>query len=154
MINRARRRIPGFAFDYLAGGCNEEVNLHRNRSELREVQLLPRYLEPFHGADLKTTLYGETFRAPFGIAPVGLQGLIWPGSAEILAEAAFQQGLPFVLSTVSTSPLERISELTEGKAWFQFYHPAEAGYWYCYAIPLPLGSGPGKSAGGLLCPPR
>lgn len=125
MINRARRRIPGFAFDYLAGGCNEEVNLHRNRSELREVQLLPRYLEPFHGADLKTTLYGETFRAPFGIAPVGLQGLIWPGSAEILAEAAFQQGLPFVLSTVSTSPLERISELTEGKAWFQFYHPAE-----------------------------
>ncbi len=54
-----------------------------------------------------------------------MQGLIWPNSPEILARAAFENNIPFVLSTVSTSSIERISEITEGKAWFQLYHPAE-----------------------------
>jgi L-lactate dehydrogenase (cytochrome) len=54
-----------------------------------------------------------------------LQGLIWPGAPEILAKAAFEHNIPFVLSTVSTSSIERISEITQGRAWFQLYHPAE-----------------------------
>ena len=122
---RAKERIPGFAFDYLDGGCNEEINLHKNTSEIREVELLPEYLKNHPGSDMKTELFGHVYDAPFGIAPVGLQGLIWPNSPEILARAAFKHNIPFVLSTVSTSTIERISELTEGQAWFQLYHPAE-----------------------------
>ncbi|HZW69541.1 MAG TPA: alpha-hydroxy acid oxidase [Hanamia sp.] len=122
---RAKERIPGFAFDYLDGGCNEEINLHKNTSEIREVELLPEYLKNHPGSDMKTELFGHVYDAPFGIAPVGLQGLIWPNSPEILARAAFKHNIPFVLSTVSTSTIERISELTEGHAWFQLYHPAE-----------------------------
>ena len=41
---KAQKKIPKFAFEYLDGGCNEDVNLHRNTSELREVQLKPNYL--------------------------------------------------------------------------------------------------------------
>ncbi|HEX5555080.1 MAG TPA: alpha-hydroxy acid oxidase [Chitinophagaceae bacterium] len=123
--NKARRRIPGFAFDYLDGGCNEEVNLRKNTSDIRKVELLPQYLIRHQGSDMKTELFGHTYDAPFGIAPVGLQGLIWPNSPEILAKAAFDHNIPFVLSTVSTSNIERISELTEGNAWFQLYHPAD-----------------------------
>jgi L-lactate dehydrogenase (cytochrome) len=74
---------------------------------------------------MKTELFGHTYDAPFGIAPVGLQGLIWPNAPEILAKAAFEHNVPFTLSTVSTSTIERISEITEGRAWFQLYHPAE-----------------------------
>jgi L-lactate dehydrogenase (cytochrome) len=122
---KAKRRIPGFAFDYLDGGCNEEINLHKNTSEIREIELLPQYLKEHTGSDLKTELFGHVYDAPFGIAPVGLQGLIWPDSPEILAKAAFQHNIPFVLSTVSTSTIERISEITQGQAWFQLYHPAE-----------------------------
>jgi L-lactate dehydrogenase (cytochrome) len=122
---RAKKRIPGFAFDYLDGGCNEEINLHKNTSQIREVELLPEYLKKHPGSDMKTELFGHVYDAPFGIAPVGLQGLIWPNSPEILARAAFKHNIPFVLSTVSTSTIERISELTEGQAWFQLYHPAE-----------------------------
>jgi L-lactate dehydrogenase (cytochrome) len=125
--NRARKRIPGFALDYLEGGCNGEVNLRRNRTDLQEVQLRPRYLDPFSGVHLQTELFGQRFDVPFGVAPVGLQGLIWPGAPEILAKASVSQNLPFILSTVSTSSLESISELTEGKMWFQFYHPADDG---------------------------
>lgn len=122
---RAKQKIPKFAFEYLDGGCNEDVNLIRNTSELREVQLIPNYLRAHQGSSLKTTLFGVEYDAPFGIAPVGLQGLIWPNAPEILARAAFLHNIPFILSTVSTSSIERISELTEGKAWFQLYHPTE-----------------------------
>ena len=123
--NKAKKRIPGFAFDYLDGGCNEEINLYKNTSEIREVELLPQYLKKHAGSDMKTELFGHVYDAPFGIAPVGLQGLIWPNSPEILAKAAFKHNIPFTLSTVSTSTIERISEITEGQAWFQLYHPAE-----------------------------
>jgi L-lactate dehydrogenase (cytochrome) len=124
---RARKRIPPFAFDYLDGGCNEEVNLHRNTLEIREVQLKPQYLRPYSGADMRTELFGHLYDAPFGVAPVGLQGLMWPNATEILAKAAFEHNIPFILSTVATSNIERVSELTEGRAWFQLYNPADAG---------------------------
>lgn len=121
----ARRRIPRFAFEYLDGGCNEDVNLHKNTAELREVELKPYYLKNYTTADLKTELFGHTYDAPFGIAPVGLQGLMWPNAPEILAKAAKAHNIPFVLSTVSTTSIERIAEITEGKFWFQLYHPAD-----------------------------
>ena len=123
--NRAQKKIPKFAFEYLDGGCNEDVNLHKNTAEIREVELKPHYLSEHSGSDLSTELFGHTYDAPFGIAPVGLQGLMWPNSPEILAKAAFEHNIPFCLSTVSTSSIERISELTEGQAWFQLYHPSE-----------------------------
>ena len=50
---------------------------------------------------------------------------MWPNAPEILAKAAFKHNIPFILSTVTTSSIERISELTEGKAWFQLYHPTK-----------------------------
>ncbi|UCD62216.1 MAG: alpha-hydroxy-acid oxidizing protein [Flavobacteriaceae bacterium] len=122
---RAKRRIPGFAFDYLDGGCNEEVNLRKNTSDIREVQLKPDYLSGYGGFNMETELFGHTYSAPFGIAPVGLQGLMWPNASEILAKASLDFNIPFVLSTVTTMSIERASELTEGRAWFQLYHPAE-----------------------------
>ncbi len=123
--DKAKSRIPRFAFEYLDGGCNEDVNLYKNTSEIREVELKPFYLKQHTPADMKTELFGHVYDAPFGIAPVGLQGLMWPNAPEILAKAAVKHNIPFILSTVSTASIERVSEITEGKAWFQLYHPAE-----------------------------
>ncbi len=123
--SRAKKRIPKFAFEYLDGGCNEDVNLYKNTAEIREVELLPQYLSKHTASSMKTTLFGHEYDAPFGIAPVGLQGLMWPNAPEILAKAASTHNVPFILSTVTTSSIERIGELTEGKAWFQLYHPAK-----------------------------
>lgn len=124
---KAKSRMPGFAFDYLEGGCNEEINLKKNTSEIRQVELMPQYIASHAGSDLRTGLFGHVYDAPFGIAPVGLQGLMWPGIPEILAKASFDYNIPFILSTVTTSSIETISEITEGRAWFQLYHPAENG---------------------------
>ena len=125
LIKKAKKQIPKFAFEYLDGGCNEDVNLHKNTTELRQVELQHYYLANHTGSDIKTELFGHVYDAPFGIAPVGLQGLMWPNAPEILAKAAFAHNIPFILSTVTTSSIERVSELTEGRAWFQLYHPAE-----------------------------
>jgi L-lactate dehydrogenase (cytochrome) len=122
---KAQKKIPKFAFEYLDGGCNEDVNLLRNTSELREVQLKPNYLRNHVRSSTKTKLFGIEYDAPFGISPIGLQGLIWPNSPEILAKSAFNHNIPFILSTVTTTSIERASDLTEGKSWFQLYHPTE-----------------------------
>ncbi len=122
---RAKNRVPQFAFEYLDGGCNEDVSIIRNTAEIRDVQLQPRYLRNFGESSTRTKVLGMEFDAPFGISPVGLQGLMWPNSPEILAKAAHKHNVPFILSTVTTMSIERASELTEGKAWFQLYNPVD-----------------------------
>ena len=124
---RAKSKIPKFAFEYLDGGCNDDVNLKKNTIRIRDIELKPKYLVDYQPPSLKTELFGHVYDAPFGISPVGLQGLMWPKSPEILAKAAFEHNIPFVLSTVTTASIEKIAEISEGNAWFQLYHPAEEG---------------------------
>lgn len=123
--SKAKKRVPAFAFEYLDGGCNEDVSIQRNTSEIRDVQLQPRYLNNYGQSSTKTKVLGMEFDTPFGIAPVGLQGLMWPNSPAILAKAAHKNNIPFILSTVTTMNIEKASELTEGNAWFQLYNPVE-----------------------------
>ncbi|WP_149524806.1 alpha-hydroxy acid oxidase [Sphingobacterium hotanense] len=122
---KAKSRIPKFAFDYLEGGCNEELNLARNENDFDDILLKPQYLHVAGDIDMSVNLFGRTYAAPFGISPIGLQGLMWPNAPEILAKAAAKHDIPYTLSTVSTSSIERIAEVSDGKAWFQLYHPTE-----------------------------
>lgn len=122
---KAKSRIPKFAFDYLEGGCNEGLNLARNESDFDDIYLKPNYLRVGGDIDMSVELFGRKYSAPFGISPIGLQGLMWPNAPEILAKAAAKHDIPYTLSTVSTSSIERIAEVSEGKAWFQLYHPTE-----------------------------
>ena len=83
---KAKMKMPKFAFEYLDGGCNDDHNLRKNTSELRAVELIPEYLKSSVEVSLKTKLFGVEYDAPFGIAPIGLQGLMWPKAPQILAK--------------------------------------------------------------------
>jgi L-lactate dehydrogenase (cytochrome) len=120
---RAKKRIPRFAFDYLEGGCNQEVAIERNRQQLDAMVFEPRYLEDCAYPDLSVELFGRRFDAPFAVAPVGLGGLLWPRVAEIMAAAAAKANIPFCLSTVATTSIERAAELAGDCFWFQLYTP-------------------------------
>ncbi|QQT61663.1 alpha-hydroxy-acid oxidizing protein [Sphingobacterium multivorum] len=122
---KAKKRIPKFAFYYLTGGANEELNLARNENDFDNILLTPQYLLASEEIDLSVELFGRRYSAPFGVSPIGLQGLMWPNAPEILAKAAAKNDVPYILSTVSTSSIERIAEVSDGKAWFQLYHPTE-----------------------------
>jgi L-lactate dehydrogenase (cytochrome) len=120
----ASKKIPTFAFEYLDGGCNEDVNITRNTFDIREIELIPNYIRKSFTPNLKTKLFDKVYDVPFGVAPIGLQGLIWPNSPNIIAEASKKYNFPFILSTVSTSDIETIAKITDGEAWFQLYYPS------------------------------
>jgi L-lactate dehydrogenase (cytochrome) len=118
---RARRRLPRFAWDYLSGAAGDEGGLAHNRNAFDAVRLTPDYLRERKPVDASTTLFGRRYAYPFGVAPVGQSGLIWPRSAEYLAAAAKKANIPFCLSMVATTSIERVGEIAGANAWFQLY---------------------------------
>ena len=121
----AKRRIPGFARDYLVNGLGGGISVRKNRDALDGVELMPRYMTEADQPNLRCRLFGQDYSAPFGVAPMGLSGLVWPNSEPILARAAKAHNIPYTLSTVATVSLEKIREIAGDHAWFQLYTPKE-----------------------------
>ena len=121
----AKRRIPGFALDYVVNGLGGGVSVRKNRESLDTVELMPRYLSEADLPNMRCRLLGQDYNAPFGVAPMGLSGLVWPNAEIILAKAAKAHNLPYTLSTVATVSLETIREIAGENAWFQLYTPKE-----------------------------
>ncbi len=122
---RARRRLPHFIWEYLDSGTGDETTLGRNRAALNRIGFLPSILHGPLDCDLTTRLLGRTHPLPFGVAPIGMAGLIWPDSEGILARASADAKIPFCLSNVaSQSPEDLFAHLGED-AWFQLYPPKD-----------------------------
>ena len=124
--NKAKKRIPGFAYEYMIGGCVDEVCLSDNLSDLRKVKLKQKFLRDVVDPDLKATFCGIAYDMPFGVAPIGLQGLVWPNSPIILSKMAAKYNIPYILSTVSTASIEQVAKATDSQALFQLYNPSSA----------------------------
>jgi len=121
--DRAKSRLPYFSWEYLDSGTGTEHCLSRNEEALQKITLLPRLMQGQKRAQLKTELFGIQYETPFGIAPVGLSGLMWPGIEKMFAKTAANYGIPYCLSTVATETPETIGPLVNGKGWFQLYPP-------------------------------
>ena len=118
----AERRVPKFAYDYLCGGIGLGRGLEHNRRMLDTVKLLPCYLvDDADAPDCSTVFLGQKFDRPYGVAPIGLGGLIWPRAAQYLASAARDHNIPFCLSGFATVSLEDIAEIAGRHAWYQHY---------------------------------
>jgi len=118
---QARKRLPRLAFDYLEGGAENGVTLRRNIAAYGELEFLPQVLADVTDCALGTTVLGATASMPAIVGPTGLNGLFWPDADVHLARAAHQAGLPFVLSTASTSLLEEVRAASAGELWLQLY---------------------------------
>ena len=97
---RAERRIPHYAWEYLASGTTLDESVRRNRAAMNEVRFVPRFMQGALEPDLRTELFGVQYDAPFGVAPVGLTGLMWPQAEQILARAAARHRIPYGLSLI------------------------------------------------------
>ncbi|GIX15715.1 MAG: alpha-hydroxy-acid oxidizing enzyme [Paracoccaceae bacterium] len=122
---RARRRIPHFAWEYLDSGTGAERALRRNVEALQRILMWPAINAGRIAPDLSVTLWGRRYAMPFGVAPVGLGGLIWPGAEKALARAAARANIPYVLSTVACMGPEAAGRLADGWGWFQLYPPRD-----------------------------
>jgi len=120
----AKRRLPLDVFDFVEGGSGNELALNRNRRALDKITIQPNLSVPEHAVSLSTQLFGITYSAPIGIAPIGLAGLIHPSADMILAKAAARRNWPFILSCASSSPLSRITKVIGHAPWYQLYAPS------------------------------
>ncbi|MFD1508266.1 alpha-hydroxy acid oxidase [Lacimonas salitolerans] len=123
--HRARARLPKFVWEYLDSATGAEATKHRNRAQLDSILMRPSILHGPIEHDLTTRLLGDTWSLPFGVAPVGMSGLIWPDAERILARNAARAGIPYCLSTVACQTPEQVGRYTDGKGWFQLYPPKD-----------------------------
>lgn len=122
---RAKKRIPKFAFEYLDSATGNELGYQRNRDAWDSITFMPEILAGELEFDLHTEFMGQQFSLPFGIAPIGMSGMIWPGAENILARAASRHGIPYSISTVAAATPEEVGPDTGGNGWFQMYPPAD-----------------------------
>ncbi|NYS26261.1 alpha-hydroxy-acid oxidizing protein [Rhodobacteraceae bacterium 2376] len=122
---RCRRRVPHFVWEYVDSATGREAVKAANRAALDTVRFRPAILGGEVTPDLRTRFLGKDYAVPFGIAPLGMSGLIWPGAEQTLARFAQGARLPYGLSTVATRLPEEIGPLAGDMGWFQLYPPRD-----------------------------
>ncbi len=122
---RARRRLPHFVWEFLDSATGAEVQKTLNREGLDRIRFNTRVLRGAAEPDLSVSLLGKTYALPFGIAPVGMSGLIWPNAELLLAQAASKHNIPYCLSTVASRTPEDLAPHIGEQGWFQLYPPKD-----------------------------
>jgi len=120
----ARRRLPRRIFGFVEGGVETNAARDANRAAFAAWSFRPRVLVNTVGRNMHAPLFGKTYAAPFGIAPMGATSLIAFECERALAEAAGEANIPFILSGSSLMPLEAILKANQD-AWFQAYIPGD-----------------------------
>jgi L-lactate dehydrogenase (cytochrome) len=118
----AKRRTPKAAFDYTDGSAEGEISIRRARQAFQDVEFHPEVLRDVAHVDTTATVFGESSKLPFGIAPTGFTRLMQTEGETAGAGAANAAGNPFTLSTLGTTSIEHVKEANPGgRNWFQLY---------------------------------
>src|SRR5437016_3895207 len=117
----AKRRLPKIAFDYIEGGIEDERGLERNTSAFHKHRLLPRYLVDVSVRDQSQTIFGQKFSSPFGISPTGGTSLFRNHADLMLAEAARDANIPYIMSGGSSETIEAAAKIAPKNHWYQLY---------------------------------
>jgi len=117
----ARDLIEPGAFDYIAGGSDDELSLRRNREDFERIVLRPRVLVDVSNVDTSTTVLGTPISMPVMLAPTAGHKLCCPDGELATAQGAAEAGTLMVLSTLSTTSMEEVAAASDGPKWFQLY---------------------------------
>ncbi|HEX4057766.1 MAG TPA: alpha-hydroxy acid oxidase [Galbitalea sp.] len=119
----AKRRTPKAAFDYTDGAAEDELSLERARQAFLDIEFSPSILRGLpDSVDTSCEVFGGPSALPFGIAPTGFTRLMQTEGEIAGASAAGGAGIPFTLSTLGTTSIEKVKEANpDGRNWFQLY---------------------------------
>ena len=117
----AKRRLPKVAYDFIEGGADGEEGLDRNFEGFERYRLVPRYCVDVTRRDLSTELFGRRYSSPVGIAPTGIAALFRPGADMMLARAARDANVPFIMSGTGTGSIEELGRIAPEHGWYQLY---------------------------------
>jgi L-lactate dehydrogenase (cytochrome) len=118
----AARRTPRAVFDYTDGAAEQEISLRRARAAFARAEFHPQVLRDVSAADTSTTVLGQRWSLPFGLAPTGFTRMMHHEGERAAARAAQRAGITFALSTMGTTSIEEVAaEAPEARKWFQLY---------------------------------
>lgn len=117
----AQSRIHHIAWDYYAGGSNDEITLKENRAAFERIRLRPRVLVDVSNCNASTTVLNMPIRMPVMIAPTSGHGMAHAEAECATAQAAEATGTIMIVSSDATRSLEDIARVATGPLWFQLY---------------------------------
>ena len=117
----ARRRLPKLIYDFIEGGVEDEIGLTRNEDAFTARSLLPRYMVDISNIRQEVSLFGRTWSSAYGIAPTGGIGNFRRGGDMMLARAARDANIPFIMSGAATASMEELARVAPEHGWYQLY---------------------------------
>lgn len=118
----AREKLEDGPYYYIAGGAGGEHTIRENLKAFTGVKIIPRMLQDVDKRDLSINLFGEIFPSPVLHAPIGVQSIIHKDGEIGSALACAELGVPYIASSASTVPMEKIAEaMGDAPRWFQLY---------------------------------
>ena len=117
----AKKNLPAPIFHYIDGGSDDETTLKRNTESFLKCDLVPNILAGVGEPDLSTTVFGQKIDMPLFLSPVAMQRLFHHEGDKASARAAEKFGTFYSMSTMSTSSIEEISNISSGPKMFQIY---------------------------------
>jgi isopentenyl diphosphate isomerase/L-lactate dehydrogenase-like FMN-dependent dehydrogenase len=114
--------MSGDAWAYVAGGAGDGSTMRANRAAFDRWALVPRMLRDVSTRDLSVSPLGMRLPAPLLVAPIGAAGLVRRGADEMVGAAASAVGVPYILSSQGSSPMEATARaMGDGSRWYQLY---------------------------------
>src|SRR3954452_14364236 len=121
---RAREKLEAGPYGYVAGGAGSEDTMRANLDAFRRWRIVPRMLRDVRERDVSIELLGMQLDAPLLLAPIGVQRIVHPEGELPAARAAAALGVPVVLSTASSTPMEDVAAaMGDASRWYQLYWP-------------------------------
>ena len=117
----AKKKLPAPIFHYIDGGSDDEVTLKRNTESFLKCDLVPNILAGVGEPDLSTTVFGQKIDMPLFLSPVAMQRLFHHDGDKASARAAEKFGTFYSMSTMATSSIEEIANISGGPKMFQIY---------------------------------
>ena len=112
--NLAKKKLPSPIFHYIDGGADDEITLKRNTNSFDDCDLVPNILASVGKPDLSTTLFGRKIDMPIFLSPAAMQRLYHSDGDKASARAAEKFGTFYSMSTMATSSIEEISNISGG----------------------------------------
>ena len=118
----ARRRTPRSVYDYVEGAAELELSRDRAVEAFQRTVLHPHVLRDVSTVDPATTILGRPAALPAVLGPTGFTRMMHAAGEPAVARAAGRAGIPYALSTLGTTSVERLAdEARSTDRWFQLY---------------------------------
>ncbi|MBS4194203.1 alpha-hydroxy-acid oxidizing protein [Lederbergia citri] len=121
---RAKKKLASGPFGYIYGAAGAGDTMKANEEAFRQYRIRPRVCRDISKRDLEISLFGKKYPVPFLFAPIGVNSIVHSDAEVAPAKAATSLGIPYILSNVSSTPMEKIAEVMgDSPRWFQLYPP-------------------------------